>query len=143
HFPFHPALPRSAMASGADAAVTSLHKVLAALRQGALLNVRGPRVDGDRVGTTVWMTQTTSPSMPILASLDACRRQVTDDGEERLERLIGLAFAARRRLAALPGVEVLGGPHFGGAAFDPLSLVLDVRGLGLTGFDAERRLRDD
>ena len=80
--------------------------------------------------------------MPILASLDACRRQMTDDGEDRLERLIGLAFAARRRLAALPGVEVLGGHHFGGAAFDPLRLVIDVRGLGLTGFDAERVLRD-
>ncbi len=56
--------------------------------------------------------------------------------------MIGLAFAARRRLAALPGVEVLGGHHFGGAAYDPLRLVLDVRGLGLTGFDAERVLRD-
>jgi arginine/lysine/ornithine decarboxylase len=142
HFPFHPALPRSAMASGADGAVTSLHKVLAALRQGALLNVRGPRIDGDRVGTTIRMTQTTSPSMAILASLDACRRQVVLDGEGLLERAIGLAFAARRRLQALPGVEVLGGHHFGGADFDPMRPVIDVRGLGLTGFVAERVLRD-
>jgi lysine decarboxylase len=130
------------MASGADGAVTSLHKVLAALRQGALLNVRGPRVDGDRVGTTIRLTQTTSPSMAILASLDACRRQMVRDGEGLLERAIGLAFAARRRLQALPGVEVLGGHHFGGADFDPLRLVIDVRGLGLTGFVAERFLRD-
>jgi arginine/lysine/ornithine decarboxylase len=142
HFPFHPALPPSAMAAGADGAVTSVHKVLSALRQGALLNVRGPRVDADRVGTTVRMTQTTSPSMAILASLDACRRQLVSEGEERLERAIGLAFAARRRLQALPGVEVLGGPQLGETAFDPTRLVLDMRGLGQTGFVVERTLRE-
>ena len=142
HFPFHPALPAPAMASGADGAVTSPHKVLSALRQGALLNVRGERVDADRVGTTLRLTQTTSPSMAILASLDACRQQLVSEGEALLERAVGLAFAARRRLAALPGVEVLGGPQLGETAYDPTRLVLDVRGLGRTGFVVERTLRE-
>ena len=141
HLPFHPALPAPAMACGADGAVTSTHKLLATLRQGSLLLAQGARVDAERVAMAVRLTQTTSPSLPILASLDACRRQMVAEGEALLERAIGLAFAARRRLAALPGLSVLGGGDLAGAAYDPTRLVIDVRGLGLTGIEAERALR--
>jgi len=141
HLPFHPALPPSALASGADAAVTSAHKLLATPRQGALLHVRNGMVDVDRVATTVRLTQTTSPSLPILAGLDACRQQMALEGEGLLERAIGLAFAARRRLGALPRVAVLGAGQFDSVAFDPTRLVIDVQGLGMTGFAAEHVLR--
>ena len=71
-----PQLPPSAMSCGADGAVTSPHKLLTGLSQAALLNVRGSRVDPARVASAVKLTQTTSPLMPVLASLDACRRQM-------------------------------------------------------------------
>jgi arginine/lysine/ornithine decarboxylase len=141
HLPFHPALPPSAMASGADGAVTSAHKLLATPRQGALLNVRQGLIDVERVDMAVRLTQTTSPSMPILAGLDACRQQMVLEGEGLLERAIGLAFAARRRLGALPGIAVLGAKELADVAFDPTRLVIDVQGLGMTGFAVERILR--
>jgi arginine/lysine/ornithine decarboxylase len=141
HLPFHPALPPSAMASGADGAVTSAHKLLATPRQGALLNVRRGLIDVERVTMAVRLTQTTSPSMPILAGLDACRQQMVLEGEGLLERAIGLAFAARRRLGALTGISVLGGREFADVSFDPTRLVIDVQGLGMTGFAAEGILR--
>jgi arginine/lysine/ornithine decarboxylase len=141
HLPFHPALPPSALASGADVAVTSAHKLLATPRQGALLNVRSDLVDVDRVATTVRLTQTTSPSMPILVGLDGCRHQMVLEGKGLLERAIGLAVAARRRLGALPGVAVLGARQFGSVACDPTRLVIDVQGLGMTGFAVEHVLR--
>jgi arginine/lysine/ornithine decarboxylase len=103
--------------------------------------VRQGLIDVERVATTVRLTQTTSPSMPILAGLDACRQQMVLEGEGLLERAIGLAFAARRRLGALPGIAVLGARELGDVAFDPTRLVIDVQGLGLTGFAAERILR--
>src|SRR3712207_7619263 len=53
HLGFHPCLPPSAMSSGADGAVTSPHKLLTGLSQAALLNIRGPRVDGARVAGAV------------------------------------------------------------------------------------------
>jgi arginine/lysine/ornithine decarboxylase len=90
---------------------------------------------------TVRLTQTTSPSLPILAGLDACRQQMVLEGECLLERAIGLAFAARRRLGALPGISVLGARELADVAFDPTRLVIDVQGLGMTGFAAERILR--
>ena len=141
HFGFHPALPPSAMVSGADGAVTSTHKVLGALTQSALLSVRGDLVDPRRVKTAVGMAQTTSPSVPILASIDACRRQMALDGEALLERTLGLAEDARHRLRAIPGIDVLGADQLGTATYDPTKLVVDVHGLGLSGFEAEAVLR--
>jgi len=142
HFHFHPALPRSAMASSVDGAVASIHKVLGGLTQAAILNLRSELVDPDRVRTTVGMVQTTSPSVLVLASIDAARRQMALHGEVMLERTIALAADARRRLQRLPGVSVLDADQLGIAAFDLTKLVIDVDGLGVTGYRAEDALRN-
>jgi arginine/lysine/ornithine decarboxylase len=143
HFHFHPALPRSAMASGVDGAVTSPHKLLACLSQGSVLHVKGTRIDPSRVAGAVGMTQTTSPLLPILAALDACRRQMAMAGELLLERTIELAQDARSALRALAGLRVFGLDLLGDDVYgyDPTKLVIDVLGLGLTGFEVERALR--
>ena len=143
HLGFHPAFPASAMASGADGAVASPHKLLTGLSQAAVLHVQGSRVDADRLAATVKLTRTTSPLLPILASLDACRRQMALAGRDLLDLAIELAEATRRRLRALPGVRVLDHADLGLPAerFDPTRLVIDVQGLGLTGIEVERELR--
>ena len=143
HLPFHPALPPAAFACGADGAVTSPHKLLSGVSQAALLTLKGTRLDPRRVEAAVRMMQTTSPLLPIWASLDSCRRQMALSGEELLERTLGLASAARRRLRAAPGLTVLDAELLGlpAARYDPTRLVIDVQGLGMTGFEAERRLR--
>lgn len=84
HLGFHPVLPAGAMAAGADGAVTSTHKFLSSLSQTSLLNVRAGLVDPARVAAAVRMTQTTSPLLPRLASLDACRQQLAADGQALL-----------------------------------------------------------
>lgn len=142
HFHFHPALPPSAMSSGIDGAVASTHKVLGSLTQAAILNVQGTLVPPDRVRTTVGMAQTTSPSVLILASIDAARRQMALHGHELLDRAIALADDARRRLQAFPGIAVLDAAQLGVAAFDLTKLVIDVDGLGITGYEAEHALRN-
>ena len=144
HLGFHPALPAGAMAAGADGAVTSTHKFLSSLSQSSLLNVRAGLVDPARVATTVRMTQTTSPLLPLLASLDACRQQLVTDGERLLGRAVELATQARHRLRMLPGLDVLGPDRLGleASRCDPLKLVVDTSGLGLRGQEAERLLRD-
>ena len=141
HFHFHPALPPSAMTSGADGAVASTHKVLGSITQAAILNIQGPRIDHGRIATTVSMAQTTSPAAYILASIDACRRQMVLDGQALLDRTIALAEEARRRLQAIPGLRVLDGEQLGVGAYDLTKLVIDVHGLGMTGFEVEEALR--
>lgn len=137
HLPFHPDLPAHAMAVGADAAVTSVHKLLPALSSGSLLHA-GARVDADRLDAVVRSTQTTSPLLPLLASVDAARRDLAVDGRARVQQALEVAAAVRTGLAAVPG---LGLPVPAAGTQDPLKVVVDVTGLGLSGFAAEELLR--
>ncbi|MGZ4199226.1 MAG: aminotransferase class I/II-fold pyridoxal phosphate-dependent enzyme, partial [Thermoleophilia bacterium] len=73
HLRFAAGLPIDAMAAGADAAVISVHKLLAGLSQASVVLARGERVDADRLRTMVTMLRTTSPLTPIYLSIDAAR----------------------------------------------------------------------
>ncbi len=141
HFHFHPALPQSAMDSGVDGAVASTHKVLGAFTQSAVLHIKGPRVNPGRVASTVGMAQTTSPATFILATIDGCRRQMVSQGRELLDIAIELAEDARYRLQRIPGVSVLDADMLGVNYYDLTKLVIDVHGLGMTGFQVEDELR--
>ena len=141
HFHLHPELPPSAMSCGADGAVISTHKVLGSLTQAAILHTQGPLVDQGRLAAAVGMMQTTSPAATILASIDGCRRELALAGRAQLDRALALAREARTRLSDITGVEVLDPASRGIAPYDETKLVVDVVGLGLTGFQAEDRLR--
>lgn len=141
HFHFHPALPQSAMDSGVDGAVASTHKVLGAFTQSAVLHIKGPRVNPGRVASAVGMAQTTSPATFILATIDGCRRQMMLHGRKLLDGAIERAEDARRRLQRIPGVSVLDAGSLGVDAYDLTKLVIDVHGLGMTGFEVEDELR--
>jgi arginine/lysine/ornithine decarboxylase len=78
----------------------------------------------------------------VLASIDAARRQMVLQGQVMLERTIALAENARQRLQALPGIRVLDADRLGIEAFDLTKLVIDVDGLGITGYQTEDALRN-
>ena len=143
HLPFHPDLPRHALSLDADIVVVSAHKMLPAASGAAIVFVGGGRADATRIGRAVRMAQSTSPLLPVLASIDDARRTMVDRGRALLDRALQLAADARRRLAAIPGVRVAYASDLGVAPdrFDPLRLVVGVRGLGLTGLTLEKLLR--
>ncbi|HEX5165284.1 MAG TPA: DegT/DnrJ/EryC1/StrS family aminotransferase [Thermomicrobiales bacterium] len=146
HFRFHPDLPPSAMECGADAAVSSTHKMLAGLTQSSTLVARAGRLELDRMSTIVDMVQTTSPSALIFASMDASRRQMALDGRRLLDGTLAVAQRMRTGLAAIDGLEVLSPALVAdrpGAGFDPTRVIVDVHGLGLTGYEAEHVLRNE
>src|SRR4051794_26569193 len=63
HFGFHPDLPASALQVGADAMLTSVHKIAGSLAQSALLHISGSgRIDPAAVARTVRLVRSTSPS---------------------------------------------------------------------------------
>jgi arginine decarboxylase len=144
HLPFHPALPIDALSAGADAVVTSTHKLGGSLSQSALLLVRGGRIDLDAVATAVRMTATTSPLLPLLASIDSCRRQLAVDGRAMLDSALARAARVRSMLDELPGPLTLCADDLGlpTKRLDPLKLVVDVTGLGPSGVAVERLLRE-
>jgi arginine decarboxylase len=149
HFGFHPDVPASALAQGADAVITSTHKLVGALTQAAMLHVAdGGRVDPAAVARAVRLVRSTSPSSLLLASLDAARRQLAMHGQALLTETLAAAAQARAAIDAIPGCAVVGERLVGRpgvAAWDPLRLVVDVRGTGRSGYAvaAELRAADD
>jgi arginine/lysine/ornithine decarboxylase len=145
HFPFHQSLPAHALDAGADAAVVSLHKTLPALSQGAMIVTRGNRLDRGRLKSSVRMAQSTSRCLPILASLDAARRQAALHGWGLLELTIALAAWARKQLQEIPGIEVIDHDALGlpPSRVDSTRLVIDTAGIGLSGYKVEAILRDE
>jgi arginine decarboxylase len=147
HFGFHAELPPNALAVGADAMLTSVHKIAGSLTQSALLHVSGSgRVDADAVARAVRLMRSTSPSSLLMLSLDGARRQLVLHGEA----LLSSTIAASRRTAAaideIPGCRVVGDEQIGrpGVAHrDPLRLVIDVRGTGITGYAMAAALRSN
>ena len=144
HFGFHPGVPPSAVALGADAILTSTHKIVGSLTQSAMLHVaRDGRIDSERLGRAVRLVRSTSPSALLLGSLDAARRQLAVHGEALLERTLHAASLAVAAIDAVPGVRVLGDDVVGApgvAARDPLRVVIDVRGTGRTGYEVAAAL---
>jgi lysine decarboxylase len=145
HFGFHPDLPPGALQQGADASITSTHKIVGSLTQSAMLHLApGARLDADRVARAVRLVRSTSPSSLLLGSLDAARRQLAVHGEALLHETLAASRRVRELLARTPNVAVVG-PELVGrpgvAAWDPLRLVLDVRATGRSGYEVGEALR--
>jgi arginine decarboxylase len=135
HLGFHPELPPHALQAGADALVTSAHKALPAVSQGALVLARSRLVSRARFDAGVEATATTSPSGAILASIDAARALLERDGTALLGPVMEAVAAARDRLARIPGLVVLDGP-----TVDPTRLVVVLPGTGADGNAVEADL---
>ncbi|MBA2516365.1 MAG: amino acid decarboxylase, partial [Solirubrobacterales bacterium] len=110
HLGFHPALPPSALALGADAVLTSTHKIVGSLTQSAMLhlgNTTGPaRIDPASLSRVIRLLRSTSPSSLLLASLDAARRQLAIHGEALLDCTLAAAARAREAIDRVPGCMV-------------------------------------
>ena len=78
HLGFFSGLPSSATMS--DLRVQSWHKTLGALTPGAVLHQTGSRIDEFRLETALQWVQTSSPSYPVLLSLDAVRHHMAQQG---------------------------------------------------------------
>ena len=145
HFGFHPRLPASALALGADAVLTSTHKIVGSLTQSAMLHVADTgRVDPEQVARCVRLVRSTSPSALLMVSLDAARRQLAVHGEALLGRTIRTSMRVREAIATIDGVAVVGEDFVGRpgvAGWDPLRVVIDVRGTGCTGYEVAAALR--
>jgi arginine decarboxylase len=135
HLGFHPDLPPHAIAAGADALVTSAHKTLPAISQGALVLARSRRISRARFHAGVEATATTSPAGAILASIDAARALLERDGAALLGPMVEAVAAARARLSRVGGLVVLDGP-----SVDPTRLVVVLPGTGADGNDVEADL---
>ncbi len=145
HFAFHPDLPISGLAAGADICVQSIHKTLGAMTQASMLHVQGNIVNYERISKALQLVQSTSPSYILMASLDAARAQMALQGHSLITQTLHLANTAHENLNKIPSISSLHqSPAYqrglGGFNLDPTRLTIKVSNLGITGFEADEIL---
>ncbi|MEU9292567.1 ornithine decarboxylase [Streptomyces sp. NPDC048266] len=144
HLPFHPGLPPWGMYHEADLVVTSVHKMGGAVEQSSVFHLQHDRISPEVLKQREDLLGTTSASSLVYATLDGWRRQMAEHGHELLDAALHRAGRVRAAIRELPGLRLMDREvvHAGLAAdLDPLKLVIDVRGLGVTGMQAAEWLR--
>lgn len=106
---FNKHLPETALKLGADVVIHSLHKTGGSMSQSSMLHVaKDSCVNPDAIEKALKMLHTTSPSLMLLASLDAARANLQSKaGQAMLERTIENAKYLRKRLNKIPGLHQL------------------------------------
>ena len=145
HFYFGENMPMSAMAAGADMASVSMHKSGGSLTQSSFLLV-GPSVNPGYVRQIINLTQTTSASYLLLASLDISRRNLALRGREEFRKVTDLAEYARREINRIGGyyaytAELINGDSI--YEFERRILTVNTLGIGLSGIELYDILRDE
>jgi arginine decarboxylase len=143
HFSFHPELPPSGLEAGADVVVQSPHKLLGSLTQTSFLHWKGSRVSVERLRLSLRLIGTSSPSYPLMASLDAVRRLMELQGRELLDAALLMADKMRATINKIDGFKCFTQGNLEGVAMDPTKLIITGRELGLTGYDLGALLRKE
>jgi len=145
HFYFGKNMPVSAMKAGADMAALSMHKSGLSLTQSAVL-LCGKSINADYVRQIINLTQTTSGSYLLMASLDIARKNLALNGEEINRELVKLVEYAREEINDIGDYYAFGKELINGDTvfdFDPTKLSIHTLGLGLAGIEVYDILRDD
>ena len=145
HFYFGENMPVSAMAAGADMASVSMHKSGGSLTQSSFL-LTGESMNPGYVRQIINLTQTTSASYLLLASLDISRHNLALRGREEFAKVTALAQYAREEINQIPGYyayteELINGDSI--YDFDKTKLTVNTLGIGLAGIEVYDILRDE
>jgi arginine decarboxylase len=145
HLPFHDGLPQWGMNVDADVCVTSVHKAGSGFEQSSVFHLKGNRVDPAVLKQREDLLSTTSTSSLLYAALDGWRRQMVERGRELVDGALKHAEALREGVNQIDGLhattieEMLARP--GVAEVDPYHVLIEVAGLGITGYQAADWLR--
>ena len=145
HFYFDDELPIAAMHAGADMAAVSMHKSGGSLTQSSILLV-GEGVSPGYVRQIINLTQTTSGSYLLLASLDIARRNLALRGKDIFRRVHKMAEYARSEINAIGGYYAYGREIINKDSvydFDTTKLSVFTLDTGLAGIEVYDILRDE
>ncbi len=103
---FHPLLRQSSAMAAANSSIStknnftvvatqSAHKSLSTLRQASLIYIKGSESIAELLRSSRCRYHTTSPNVPIVASIDLARAQISSEGHGLLEQAIQLASEFR------------------------------------------------
>jgi arginine/lysine/ornithine decarboxylase len=145
HFYFGDGFPIPAMAVGADMAAVSMHKTGGSLTQSSFL-LCGKDMNAGYVRQIINLTQTTSGSYLLLASLDMSRSHLAMQGTRIYKQALSLAEYARVEINEIGGYYAFSRELCDGDAiydFDATKLSVHTRDIGLAGVEVYDLLRDE
>lgn len=134
-----PGFPAAAEASGADMVINSIHKTLASFTQTALLNLCSDRVDKYDVEDRLQAIESTSPSYPMMTTLDINADLMEHYGEKLMrEWADSLNWFYETAEKEVPGLRIM--RH---EMLDFTKLNLDMSAYGLNGNELEDLLMEE
>ena len=145
HFYFGDNLPIDAISAGADMAAVSRHKSGGSLTQSSILLI-GKEMHEGYVRQIINLTQTTSASYLLLASLDISRRNLALRGKEIFAQVMDLAEYARKEISNIGGYYAYSSDminHDSIYDFDKTKLSIYTLDIGLAGIEVYDKLRDE
>ncbi|MEC5425021.1 aminotransferase class I/II-fold pyridoxal phosphate-dependent enzyme [Virgibacillus sp. C22-A2] len=120
HFSLGNPLPTSALELGADVVVQSAHKMAPAMTMASFLHMKSRFVSMEKVAHYLQMIQSSSPSYPLMASLDIARSFLATLKKEEIGSILQSVIKIRGILERTKYWDVL-------IADDPLKLTLHMK----------------
>ena len=121
--------------NGADMVADSAHKTLPVLTGGAFLHINNEKYVS-KAKSAMSLFASTSPSYPIMASLDLCRNWLDNNGKDEFS-ILEKKVSHIKELALRKGFTV----PFG--LFDPIRITLNTTNIGFTGEEAANYFRQN
>jgi len=98
HFPFHRDLPASAIESGADIVVQSVHKTLPSLTGTSILHICSKNIDIRAIESAKRIVETTSPNLIFYISIENAVAIMAEKGREIISGAIDNALRCRNKI---------------------------------------------
>lgn len=145
HFPFSKCFPSEAVASGADAAVASLHKTLPSLTQTALLLTSNESLINS-LAENLAIFETSSPSYIFMSAIEKClefceNASAFDEYIKRLNSFNEKCKSLKKIKVLCYGNDEVKNHRF--FDFDISKITVSVRGLDINGTQLAEILRND
>lgn len=131
----HPStlLPKSAIIEGADIVVQSAHKTLPAMTMASYLHYNSEIVDIKKLSYFLQLFQSSSPSYPIMASLDLARHFLATLPEKEVENTVKAIKAFKTFINTIPQLKTVESESY---EIDPLKVTVQSQ-CKLTGFQLQ------
>jgi arginine/lysine/ornithine decarboxylase len=129
--------PKAAEDQGADLVINSIHKTLASWTQSALLNVCSDRVDLLTLEDKLQTIESSSPSYPMMASLDINADLLTEKGESLMREWAENLDWFYSEVKKIPGVIVMEDD-----SLDHTKINIDMSAYGIDGNEVEELLME-
>lgn len=107
HFTLGLPFPKDALSMGADIVIQSAHKTLPAMTMGSYLHIKSSIISSEKIKEMLRMLQSSSPSYPIMASLDYSRSFVESFTSEKINELKNQIHSFMNLIQELPTLQIV------------------------------------